>query len=54
VALCTEAPLLRAAGLDPAAVKNVLDRFNGPSPGSSQATVHALIVYLTWWRRHMT
>ena len=54
VARCTEAPLLRAAGLDPAAVKKVLDRFNGPSPGSSQATVHALIVYLTWWRRHMT
>lgn len=50
---CAEEDLLRAAGLAPAAVRKVIDRFHGPSPGSSQATVHALIVYLSWWRRHM-
>jgi len=53
VATCTDTELLRAAGLEPSAVRQVLDRFHGPSPGSSQATVHALIVYLTWWRRYM-
>ncbi|MBK6629153.1 MAG: asparagine synthase (glutamine-hydrolyzing) [Flavobacteriales bacterium] len=53
LATCADTELLRAAGLEPGAVRQVLNRFHGPSPGSSQATVHALIVYLTWWRRYM-
>lgn len=53
VTVCTDTELLRAAGLAPGAVRQVLNRFHGPSPGSSQATVHAIIVYLTWWRRYM-
>ncbi len=53
VEACRDTDLLRSAGLEPGAVERVLDRFHGPSPGSSQATVHALIVYLTWWRRTM-
>ena len=47
---CRDEALQRAAGLDPAAVDGLLRRFHGPSPGSAQATTHALIVYLTWWK----
>ncbi len=39
------------AGLDPVAVKKLLKRLGSSSSGDAQATVHALIVYLTWWRR---
>jgi len=53
VQACTNAELLRAAGLNPAEVKVLVDRFRSNSPGSSQATVHALIVYLTWWKTHV-
>ncbi len=48
-----DAERMRAAGLSPAGVQGVLQRFHGPSPGSSQATVHALLVYLSWWQRHL-
>lgn len=50
---CTDVDLLRAAGLDPLAAKALVQRFRSSSPGSSQATVHALIVYLSWWKAHM-
>lgn len=44
--------LVEAAGLDPRAVKAVRDRLRGNAPGQAQATVHALLVYLSWWRMH--
>ena len=43
---------LQEAGLDPAAVKRALERLRSASPGNAQATVHALLVYMTWWRKH--
>ncbi|MEO8588244.1 MAG: asparagine synthase (glutamine-hydrolyzing) [Flavobacteriales bacterium] len=53
VQACMDEALLRAAGLDPTAVKALIQRFRSASPGSSQATVHALIVYLSWWKAHV-
>ena len=53
VEACADVELLRAAGLRPAAVTSLIERFRSGSPGSSQATVHALIVYLAWWKAHM-
>lgn len=50
---CLNTELLRAAGLDPLAAKALVERFRSNSPGSSQATVHALIVYLSWWKAHI-
>lgn len=47
-ALRDQAALLEA-GLVPKEVQRVLDRFMSADPGSSQATVHALIVYMAWW-----
>jgi hypothetical protein len=45
--------LVTAAGLDPRAVKSILVQLNSTSPGFSQATAHALLVYLSWWKRWM-
>ena len=45
--------LLGNAGLDATAVDRLFTRFNSNDPGSSQATVHAVIVYLSWWRSHL-
>jgi asparagine synthase (glutamine-hydrolysing) len=45
---------VRRAGFDPAAVRALRERLAGNSPGNAQATVHALLVYLTWWRRNNT
>lgn len=45
--------LVLSAGLDPDGVHAVLARFASKDPGSSQATVHALIVYMAWWKAHM-
>lgn len=50
---CSDPGLLLAAGLDASSVGRLLARFRGTDPGSSQATVHALIVYLSWWERHI-
>ncbi len=44
--------LLRQAGIDPQGAEALLARLRGNSPGSSQATVHALLVYLAWWKRN--
>ncbi|MBK9177643.1 MAG: asparagine synthase C-terminal domain-containing protein [Flavobacteriales bacterium] len=44
---------IHEAGLVPAEVQRVLSRFGSADPGSSQATVHALIVYMTWWKAHI-
>jgi asparagine synthase (glutamine-hydrolysing) len=45
--------LLLEAGVDPKAVERLLMTFRSASPGNSQATLHALLVYLSWWRRNM-
>lgn len=50
---CRDAALLKAAGLRASAVEGLISRFRSNSPGSSQATVHALIVYLAWWKAHV-
>lgn len=42
--------LVREAGLEPSAVRGIRKRLNGASPGQSQATVHALLVYMSWWK----
>lgn len=47
-----DAQTLRAAGLNADGVARVLARFRSGDPGSSQATVHALIVYMAWWKTH--
>jgi asparagine synthase (glutamine-hydrolysing) len=43
---------LRGAGLQPSAVRALLARFHSTDPGSAQATVHALIVFMAWWKKH--
>ncbi len=43
---------VEAAGLDWMAVAGVMREFRSSDPGTSQATVHALLVYLSWWERH--
>lgn len=48
-----DAASLERAGLSPLGVRGVLDRFHSSDPGSSQATVHALIVYMSWWKAHV-
>lgn len=39
-------------GLRWSAVERQVKRLRSADPGSSQATVHALIVYLSWWERN--
>jgi asparagine synthase (glutamine-hydrolysing) len=41
--------IVEAAGLDWRGVQAVRKRLAGTGPGQSQATVHALLVYLAWW-----
>ncbi len=45
---------LTAAGFRPTAVNGLLQRFHGPDPGSSQATVHAMLVFMSWWKAHLS
>jgi asparagine synthase (glutamine-hydrolysing) len=40
-----------AAGLDHDAVQAVLKRLRSPSPGQAQATAHALLVFMAWWKK---
>ena len=44
---------VEAAGLAWKPTQVVMAQFGSSSPGTSQATVHALLVYLSWWQRHM-
>lgn len=44
---------VEAAGLAWKPTQRVMAEFGSASPGTSQATVHALLVYLSWWQRHM-
>ncbi len=41
---------VEASGLHWPAVQAVRERLVSASPGQAQATVHALLVYLSWWR----
>ncbi|MBL7962246.1 MAG: asparagine synthase (glutamine-hydrolyzing) [Flavobacteriales bacterium] len=43
--------LVTSAGLSHHGVQAVRARMHGANPGQAQATAHALIVYLSWWRR---
>ncbi len=54
VEACKDPAACSAAGLEASAVARTIDRSMGPNPGSSQATVHALIVYMAWWKEHLS
>ena len=43
--------LVETAGLSWTAVQSVRKQLTSTSPGEAQATVHALLVYLSWWKR---
>jgi asparagine synthase (glutamine-hydrolysing) len=47
-----EKDLMHAAGLVPQEVERVRAQMRSTSPGTTPATVHALVSYLHWWRRH--
>jgi asparagine synthase (glutamine-hydrolysing) len=47
-----ERTAVEASGLNWQAVQQVLSRLASSNPGQAQATVHALLVYLSWWRRN--
>ncbi|MBX2973187.1 MAG: asparagine synthase (glutamine-hydrolyzing) [Flavobacteriales bacterium] len=44
--------LVHSAGLEWDAVQAQVKQLRSPNPGTSQATVHALLVYLSWWKTH--
>ena len=50
-ATCTR-DLVESAGLDLKAVQAQVRQLRSHDPGTSQATVHALLVYLSWWKSH--
>lgn len=41
-----------AAGISWPAANALVGQLRSVDPGSSQATLHALLVYLSWWKRH--
>jgi len=47
-----DADAMQDAGLEPAAVAAEVAHFRSKDPGTSQATLHALLVYTAWWKRH--
>ena len=44
--------IVEHAGLDWTATSASLKQLRSSAPGTSQATVHALLVYLSWWNKH--
>lgn len=50
-ATCTK-ELVLSAGLGWEAVQAQVKQLRSAMPGTSQATVHALLVYLAWWKTH--
>lgn len=44
--------LVESAGLEWNAVQGQVKQLRSAMPGTSQATVHALLVYLSWWKTH--
>ena len=49
----TAGDLVHEAGLDPHKVNAAVSKMRSDAPGTSQATVHALLVYLSWWRSQL-
>jgi asparagine synthase (glutamine-hydrolysing) len=43
---------LQDAGLAPETVAAEVARLRSNDPGTAQATIHALLVYVSWWKRH--
>lgn len=41
---------LGEAGFDAQSVRAITQRLRSPSPGDAQATVHALLVFMAWWK----
>lgn len=54
VAELTTSDLLHAAGVDPARTAALKARLSSSDPHEAQATVHALLVYVSWWKRWMS
>ncbi|MBL7952747.1 MAG: asparagine synthase (glutamine-hydrolyzing) [Flavobacteriales bacterium] len=50
-ATCTK-ELAESAGLHWPAVRAQVRQLRSSDPGNAQATVHALLVYLSWWKTH--
>ena len=50
-ATCTR-DLVESAGLEWRAVQAQVQQLRSNLPGTAQATVHALLVYLSWWKTH--
>jgi asparagine synthase (glutamine-hydrolysing) len=44
--------VIRGAGLSPEAVDSVVRSVRSRDPGTAEATLHAVLVYLSWWKRH--
>jgi hypothetical protein len=44
--------LVESAGLRWEAVEPIRRRLRSARPGQAQATVHALLVFLSWWKTH--
>lgn len=50
-ATCTK-DTAESAGLDWSTVRDQVKQLRSSDPGNAQATVHALLVYLSWWKTH--
>ena len=44
--------VIRGAGLSPEALNSVVRSVRSRDPGTAEATLHAVLVYLSWWKRH--
>jgi hypothetical protein len=44
--------VIRGAGLSLEAVNSVVRSVRSRDPGTAEATLHAVLVYLSWWKRH--
>jgi asparagine synthase (glutamine-hydrolysing) len=44
--------VIRGAGLSPEALNSVVRTVRSRDPGTAEATLHAVLVYLSWWKRH--
>jgi asparagine synthase (glutamine-hydrolysing) len=44
--------IAESAGLDWNTVRDQVKQLRSTDPGNAQATVHALLVYLSWWKTH--
>lgn len=49
-----EPDAVHGAGLDTGSVKDVVRRLRSSSPNGTEALIHALIIYVSWWKSHST